>query len=86
MGFRLIASEPRLARILEQINLGILPEDVRDWAIGWVRDVGTLLRSREMMVGFVASLVYYFGLLAAVRYLEKLLGLRVLDHLERLLR
>jgi hypothetical protein len=74
MSFRLISPEPRLAKILERIDLGILPKDVRNWAIGWIRDVGTLVRSRDMMVGFAASVVYYLGFLTALRFLEGTLG------------
>jgi len=78
MAFRLISPEPRLAKILERVDLGVLPRDVREWAIGWVRDVGSLVRNREMMVGFAASLVYYVGLIAAANLLERLLGVRLL--------
>jgi hypothetical protein len=77
MSFRLISSEPRLAKALEQINLGVLPKDVRDWAISWVRDVGTLVRSRDMMVGFVASIAYYLSFLAALRFFEGALGVKL---------
>jgi hypothetical protein len=78
MSFRLISPEPRLAKVFERVDFGILPRDVREWAIGWVRDVGALVRSREMMVGFAASLVYYVGLVAAVGFLERFLGVRLL--------
>jgi len=77
VSFRLISSEPRLAKMLEQIDLGILPKDVREWAISWIRDVGTLVRSREMMVGFAASLVYYLGLVAVMHVLERELGIKI---------
>ena len=57
--FRIISDKPRLAMVLREFDLGILPKDVREWAISWVEDVGTLVRSRDMMVGFAASLTYY---------------------------
>lgn len=77
MSFRLISSEPKLAKTLEQINFGILPKDVRDWAIDWVRDVGVAVRSREMMVGYTVSLIYYAGLIVAISLLERFLGVKL---------
>jgi len=72
MSVRFVSSEPRLAQVLEAVDFGILPRDVREWAIGWMKDVGKVVRSREMMVGFVASLVYYTGFLSALSAMEKL--------------
>jgi len=72
MPVRFISSEPRLAQVLEAVDFGILPRDIREWAIGWMKDVGKVVRSREMMVGFAASLVYYAGLLSALSAMEKL--------------
>jgi hypothetical protein len=72
MSVRFVSSEPRLAQVLEAVDFGILPRDVREWAIGWMKDVGKVVRSREMMVSFVASLVYYTGFLSALSAMEKL--------------
>jgi len=69
MPIRFISEKPVLAEILEAVNLGFLPKDVREWAIGWIRDVGATVRSREMMVGFTASIIYYIGAISLIRML-----------------
>jgi hypothetical protein len=57
---RFIREEPWIAQTLRTFRpLKIVPEDLHDWFWDWVQDVGAVMRSREMMVGFVASIGYY---------------------------
>jgi len=71
MGIRFISEEPRLAKILERIDLSVLPRDIRVWAIAWLKDIGKAVRSREMIVGYLASSIHYAILLVAISLLEK---------------
>ena len=72
MSLRFIREEPILANTLRKIDLKILPTDIREWALKWVEDVGRAMRSREMMVGFVASALYYVGLICLVSFIPAL--------------
>ena len=69
---RFISEEPRLAYVMKAVDLGLLPKDVKEWATSWVEDVGRVVRSREMMVGFVASVIYYTGIITVLSVVEKL--------------
>jgi len=71
MSIRFISEEPRLAKILEHIDLNLLPRDIRVWAITWIKDVGKAVRSREMIAGYLASSIHYAILLTAISLLEK---------------
>jgi hypothetical protein len=55
---RLISEQPRFTMLLRSIDLGLMPRDVREWALGWLEDVETMVRSREAMVSFVTFLIY----------------------------
>jgi hypothetical protein len=83
---RFIREDPWIARTLREIRLTrLVPSDLRDWFWDWVEDVGTVMRSREMMVSFVASMGYYVIGLGLVSALESLLGIK-LGVVRRLLR
>jgi len=69
---RFISEEPRLAYVMKAVDLGLLPKDVKEWAVSWVEDVGRVVRSREMMVGFVASVIYYAGIVSVLSVVGKL--------------
>ena len=71
---RFIKPEPVIALRLEKRKPLIIPEAYYRWAVGWIKDVGTVLRSREMMVYTVASAVQYAGITLAVSILKRLLG------------
>jgi hypothetical protein len=72
MSLRFIREEPVLANTLRKIDLKILPTDIREWGLKWVEDVGRTMRSREMMVGFVASSLYYVVLMCLVSFIPAL--------------
>jgi len=59
VGFRLISPEPRLAARLRERKPLIVPETIYDWAVGWVEDVGTIMRSRATIASVIASGIYY---------------------------
>jgi hypothetical protein len=83
---RFIREDPWIARTLREIRLTrLVPSDLRDWFWDWVEDVGTVMRSREMMVSFIASMGYYAISLGLISLLESLLGIR-LGVVRRLLR
>jgi hypothetical protein len=70
---RFIREEPWIAQTLRTFRpLKIVPEDLHDWFWDWVQDVGAAMRSREMMVGFVASMGYYALFLGIVNLLGRL--------------
>lgn len=68
--FRIISSETKLADILSQRTQTILPKPLYDWAIGWVRDIGVRLRSRDMMASYVAYGIYSAGWQAILKLIE----------------
>jgi hypothetical protein len=68
---RFIRDEPWIARTLRTFRpLNVIPEDLHEWFWDWVEDVGTVMRSREMMVTTVASMAYYAILMSALSMLE----------------
>jgi hypothetical protein len=54
-----ISPEPRLAKLLRSRRPLVVPEVIHKFALDWVEDVGTVMRSREYKVGFVASAAGY---------------------------
>jgi hypothetical protein len=57
---RFIKEEPWISQILRTFRpIGIIPEDLHNWFWDWVQDIGAAMRSRDMMVGFAASIGYY---------------------------
>lgn len=79
---RFISPEPKLAMVLRRRRPKLLPEDLYDYTVSWVEDLGTYMRSREYMVSTLASYISYALLLgvaslpAVSRFLEKLPLLR----------
>jgi hypothetical protein len=63
---RFIKEEPILADNLRKINLGILPYELRTWALDWVEDVGRTLRARETLVGIVSQGILYVGFITLI--------------------
>lgn len=53
----LISEEPVLARLLRELDLGLLPRDVRESFLKVVEEVGLTLRSREMWSTYIASII-----------------------------
>jgi len=80
---RFIREEPWVARTLRGIRIGVAPKELHTWLWDWVEDVGRAMRSREMMVGFAASMGYYAILMALLSVVERL---GVAPRLTRLLR
>ena len=57
---RFIREEPWIAQTLRTFRpIGIIPEEIHTWVFDWLEDIGATMRSREMMVGFLASMGYY---------------------------
>ena len=54
---RFIDPQPRLALALHNRKGAILPEEIREYLLNWVADVGVVMRSRSFMVSTVASYV-----------------------------
>ena len=52
---RFISPEPRLALILHNRKRFLIPEEIHEYFINWISDVGATMRSREFMVSSVAS-------------------------------
>ncbi len=68
---KFIREEPWIARTLRTIRpLRIIPEDLHNWLFDWIEDIGLVMRSREMMVSFLASLGYYVVLLSLLSTME----------------
>lgn len=67
---RFIREEPIIAMTLRQYYFGVLPKDLHDWFWDWVQDVGAAMRSREYMVGMVASVAYYVLFILAIKLLK----------------
>lgn len=78
---RFLREEPVLALVLRKIDFKILPASLRTWALDWVEDVGRVMRSREMMVGTVASLAYYFIALGLISVFSREKAFRLLGGL-----
>lgn len=56
---RFVKEDPWIAKTLRQYRPAkVLPADLHEWFWDWIEDVGTMMRSREMMVSYVASLIY----------------------------
>jgi len=56
---RFISPEPRLAKLLRKREPRVLPKETWEWAVDWVEDVGSVMRSRGYMVSFIASVAGY---------------------------
>ena len=70
---RFIREEPWIARTFRTFRpVGIVPEDLHNWLWDWVEDVGAAMRSREMMVSFIASTGYYAIGISLLSVLENL--------------
>ena len=52
---RFVSPEPKIANSLQNVDLRILPEELRNYLISWIQEVGTVMRSRDFMVSSVAS-------------------------------
>lgn len=66
---KFLSPEPRLAIALSKREKILLPKEVYDYVVEWIMEVGTLMRTREYMVGFVASATSTGILLLLSRYL-----------------
>ena len=56
---RLLREEPVVALRLRERRPAIIPEDLYDWAIDWVSDIGKIMRSRSYMAGSLALYISY---------------------------
>lgn len=52
---RFVNPDPRLAQFLSERGSTVLPEEVHEWMVEWIADVGTIVRSRAFMAYTVAS-------------------------------
>lgn len=71
---RIISSEPILARILEHRRPILISKEGYDWIVGWIRDVGIILRSREMIARSIAMAIQHIGVTFMVELLTNLMG------------
>jgi len=54
-----IREDPWISQVLRTFRpLNIVPKEIHDWFWDLARDVGAVMRSREMIVYFIASLGY----------------------------
>lgn len=63
---RIISPEPVLALAFRKQKPIILPQDWKDYITKWGEDIGRAMRSREYMVGSIASSIYYVGFMAII--------------------
>lgn len=56
--FKLINPEPVFAMWIRKQKPLALSDEMREWAVDWIGDVGIELRSRPMLVSMVANAVY----------------------------
>lgn len=54
---RFISPDPELAVALSKRKPLVIPQPLYEYFISWCEDVGALMRSREYMVGTVASMI-----------------------------
>lgn len=66
---KFISPSPKLALALSKRERTLLPKPLYDYLVDWVEEVGTLMRTKEYMVGFVASAASTGVLLVAAKYL-----------------
>jgi len=66
---RFISPEPKLALILAKREKTILSKELYDYAVGWIADVGTIMRSREYMASMLAFYSTMLGTSALLRLL-----------------
>jgi len=64
---RFISEYPWLGEALVRRRPVLLPKTLYLWAATWVRDVGAVMRSREMMVGMAATATYYALIMGLIR-------------------
>ncbi len=69
----LISREPVLAEILARRRPILIGEEGYMWLVGWVADVGRILRSRETIAYTIAYTVLNMGLYAALELASRLL-------------
>lgn len=83
--FRLLREEPVVALRLRERRPTIIPEDLYNWAIDWVSDIGKIMRSRSYMAGTLAHFVSIalistpfvaFPELKRLKFLARTLGVR----------
>ena len=72
--FRFISPEPKLAEILSNRTQTLMPKPLYEWAIGWLRDIGVRLRSRDMMASYIAYGIYSAGWQAILRVISPYLS------------
>jgi len=59
MRLRFINEEPWIAKTARQIKLvKLMPQDLHDRFWSWIEDVGAVMRNRDLMVYYVAVLIY----------------------------
>lgn len=76
---KVISPEPKLAQILHKRDPLILPEETYHWIVDWIEDVGSVMRSREYKVSFMANALTYFTLSRMFKpfpMISEVLGLR----------
>ncbi len=62
---RFINPRPVLALILAKREPKVIPKELNDWAIQWVADIGSIMRSRDYMA-YTAALYGGMGMMSAL--------------------
>jgi len=76
---KIISPNPRVAEFLAKRDSLIIPKEVYDFGVSWVRDVGKVMRSREFLVSSVASYASYGIILALSEKFPQVKNLRLLS-------
>ena len=74
---RFISPEPVLAEILAAYQPRIMSKALWRWFVNWVRDIGTIMRSREYIAYNIAYIASYVVLSGLVTVVETLVGTRL---------
>ena len=54
---RFVDPSLRLAQFLAERGSEVFPDEVREWVMEWIADVGIIMRSRSFIAYTIASLV-----------------------------
>jgi len=71
-----------LAEILKRRKPLVAPEPYYRWAVNWVEDIGTIMRSRQYIAGTIAGYISYAVLLALISFFP---GIKRFEFISRVL-
>lgn len=76
---KIISPHPKVAEFLAKRESLIIPKEVYDFGVSWIRDVGKVMRSREFLVSSVASYASYGIILALSENFPQVKNMRLLS-------